>query len=291
MTKTTLDTETLSGFELALTEIINGVSCEFYKGSGFKGAITREKLGAALGYSNPRVALAIIHKKHKERLDINSAVIKLITTDGKSYDTYIYSLKGALEICRWSRSSAADAVMDTLYDVFEKLITAGSVSIEDLPSILSETITKNPAFAYESVVPALKNRQLNQRKLLGDIVGVVGYTASGSDIEKLFEINSIARKTLEYWEKHEETVFTSDNLPISITSNVEAMRTITKWSKLPSRMDYIVNYCGSIYFNGTGLREIIDYGVKRKILTGSAANEWLEVLNENKLIPYNTNKA
>jgi hypothetical protein len=98
--KRVLKTDTPDGMELAFIENINNVDCEIYKAFGFDGAITREKLGAALGYANPRDAIARIHARHKERLDARSVVVKLSTTDGKSYDTYVYSIEGALEICR-----------------------------------------------------------------------------------------------------------------------------------------------------------------------------------------------
>jgi prophage antirepressor-like protein len=121
----------LTGFELALTDTINHVPCEFYRGRGFNGAITRERLGEALGYKNPRIAISKIHREHKERLDARSTVSRSDTVDGKIREVVVYSLKGALEVCRWSRQPAADAVMDALYDVLEKLLTQGQVSIAD----------------------------------------------------------------------------------------------------------------------------------------------------------------
>jgi hypothetical protein len=275
MNKTVLDTKALSGFESALTEMINGVSCEFYKGNGFDGVITREKLGAALAYTNPRDSIAKIHRRHAERFDTRSGIASLSTPGGGTQQTVIYSLEGALEVCRWSRSPVADAVMDTLYAVFKKLITVGSASIDDLPLILSETIAKNPEFAYENIVPALKNRQLNQRKLLGDIVGVMGCTASGSDIEKQFEINSIGANMLRIWEIHGDLVYTIDNLPEQITSDGDTMCTILKWSKQPKNLTHMVNYCGFIYFVRNGMINILDLGIKNKLIIKKDAENWL----------------
>ena len=59
--------------------------------------LTREQIGIALEYSDPDVALSKIHKKHKE-LDELSVVTKLESTDGKEYNTTLYSERGIMEI-------------------------------------------------------------------------------------------------------------------------------------------------------------------------------------------------
>ena len=46
---------------------------------------------------------------------------KLTGTDGKRYETYLYSAKGVYEICRWSRQPAADAFYDHVYAILEGL--------------------------------------------------------------------------------------------------------------------------------------------------------------------------
>ena len=269
----TIDAKTLSGFELALTEIINCVSCEFYKGDGFDGAITREKLGAALGYSNPGIAVGKIHRRHKERLDARSGVTSLVYPDGGTQETVVYSIEGALEVCRWSRSPVADTVMDSLYAVFKKLLTAGSVSLEDLPQILSDSVAQNPSFAYETIVPALQTPKLNQRELIEEITGING---NGTAIEKQLETNFIAAEILKIWEKEKKIVFSVDDLPEEMRNHAGAMHTIQKWSKSSKFIGVIVNYCGSIRFDEGGFRHILNYGVKNRLLSDNTAKEWLE---------------
>lgn len=270
-------TEILNGFELALTEIINSVSCEFYKGNGFDGVITREKLGAALGYSNPRDSIAKIHRRHKERLNTRSGVASLSTPEGGTQQTMVYSLEGALEICRWSRSPAADIVMDSLYAVFKKLLTAGSVTLEDLPKIIEESIEKNTDFVSAKIVPALQNPKLNQRELIGDIVGINGdWTPSGRDIEKHFEMNFIGKTYIDFWEKENKPVLSVRDLPQAIIENPGIMHTVTKWSRQSKFAGVLVNYCGKIYFDCSGLRMILNHAVKQKVFTAEYAEKWIE---------------
>ena len=73
---------------------------------------TREQIGQLLGYKNPRVSIANIHNRNKERLDKFSRVIKLITheeTREVTREVTLYDFKGLLEICRYSNQPKADA--------------------------------------------------------------------------------------------------------------------------------------------------------------------------------------
>lgn len=82
--------------------------------------LTREQIGSALEYKDPINSLAKIHQRHKDRLDKFSVVDKMSGTDGKEYDTYLYTQKGVMEICRWSNKPLANQFMDWCWDVIEK---------------------------------------------------------------------------------------------------------------------------------------------------------------------------
>ena len=49
------------------------------------------------------------------------------TVDGKSRDVFIYTLRGVMEICRFSRQPNADKFMDFVWDVMESLYYGRSV--------------------------------------------------------------------------------------------------------------------------------------------------------------------
>lgn len=72
--------------------------------------MTREQIGTALNYENPRIAIQQIHDRNKDRLDPLSTVCKMNTVDGKSRDVFIYTLRGVMEICRFSRQPNAEGV-------------------------------------------------------------------------------------------------------------------------------------------------------------------------------------
>lgn len=97
------------------------IMCDYYGDNGGEFFMTRQQIGEALGYDNPMIAIAKIHDRHKDRIDKFSVLTKLTGTDGKRYETYLYSAKGVYEICRWSRQLAADAFYDHVYDILEGL--------------------------------------------------------------------------------------------------------------------------------------------------------------------------
>lgn len=110
--------------ELVTSSAFNGVTCDFYHEDNDQRDLwlTRNQIGAALGYKDPDSSLSRIHERHKSRLDRYCAVDKLAGTDGKLYDTYIYNRRGVMEICRWSRQPKADEFMDWVYDVVESYL-------------------------------------------------------------------------------------------------------------------------------------------------------------------------
>ena len=109
-----------NNLKLITTETFGDLPCNFYRNINDDILLTREQIGTALEYKNPDVALSIIHKKHKDRLDHLSVVIKTISTDEKSYDTIFYSQRGVMEICRWSRQPKANIFMDWVWNIIEK---------------------------------------------------------------------------------------------------------------------------------------------------------------------------
>jgi very-short-patch-repair endonuclease len=88
--------------ELVKSEEFLGVKCDFYRDQDNNIYMTREQIGQALQYSNPQKAIDNIHSRNKERLDKFSVMYKLKSSDGKYYNTLLYSKEGIMEICKLS---------------------------------------------------------------------------------------------------------------------------------------------------------------------------------------------
>jgi phage antirepressor YoqD-like protein len=113
--------------ELVKSEEFLGVKCDFYRDQDNNIYMTREQIGQALQYSNPLISISNIHNRNKERLDKFSVVIKLISTDGKQYDTTLYTERGIYEICRLSKQPIANDFYDWVYDQITLIRKAGGV--------------------------------------------------------------------------------------------------------------------------------------------------------------------
>lgn len=102
--------------------------------------MTRKQIGQALGYDEPQVAIDKIHSRHKDRLDNLSVTTKLVGTDGKMYNTYLYNQRGIMEICRWSRQPIADKFMDWVWDIIEAYRDGNLISSQSkqIPAALTD---------------------------------------------------------------------------------------------------------------------------------------------------------
>ena len=56
--------------------------------------MTAESIGRALGYAAPRDSIFKIYHRNKEELDSFSTMVKLSTTDGKSYNQRVFTEEG-----------------------------------------------------------------------------------------------------------------------------------------------------------------------------------------------------
>ena len=155
----------MTNLKLITTETFGDLSCNFYRNMNDDILLTREQIGIALEYSDPDVALSKIHKKHKDRLDELSVVTKLESTDGKEYNTTLYSERGIMEICRWSRQPKANLFMDWVWDIIEKYRHNELQSQPNLqPLIDSLSILTQIITTMQQDINTLKESQL-QKKL------------------------------------------------------------------------------------------------------------------------------
>lgn len=134
-----------NNLKLITTETFGDLSCNFYCNMDDDILLTREQIGLALEYSDPMVAIGKIHKRHKDRLDNLSFTILV-----NGHETYYYTDKGVMEICRWSKSDKANQFMDWVWDMFtltldsimEKLHIAEDTDFGRIRNIFDELAAK-----------------------------------------------------------------------------------------------------------------------------------------------------
>lgn len=104
---------------LVTQQKFNSLLCDVWRNEDNDIFMTREQIGEALEYADPKVAITKIHTRNKSRLDQFSVSTKLVSTDGKQYETIIYSEKGIYEITRFSKQAKANDFYDFVYEVIE----------------------------------------------------------------------------------------------------------------------------------------------------------------------------
>lgn len=159
----------MSNLKLLTTENFGNISCDFYRNMNDDILLTREQIGSALEYRDPSTAITKIHLRHKDRLDQFSVYTKLVGTDEKEYNKYLYNQKGIMEICRWSNKSKANQFMDWCWDVIEKYrhnqgftnssIDALTNAITTLTTTFTQTVT-----TIQQDISTIKEQQLQTQK-------------------------------------------------------------------------------------------------------------------------------
>ena len=150
---------------LLMTRQFNGLQFDCYQDEQQQGSdnqfwATREQIGRLLGYSEPRNAITIIHKRNKERLDKFSRGTQIDSPSGGMQMTTVYNFKGLLEICRFSNQPNANAVMDFIWEVADEIRTKGMYIT---PAKMQE-IMQNPD-VWINVLQALKAEQQKVKAL------------------------------------------------------------------------------------------------------------------------------
>src|SRR5690625_4819529 len=115
--------------------------------------MTREQIGQALDYSDPRRAVSRIHRRNKERLDRFSSVVEL-TTEAGLRETVVYNEKGIYEIIRRSNQPKADAFYDWVYELLSKL-RKGELQVTEKPN--SRKLLLETALEHEKKIEEIEN--------------------------------------------------------------------------------------------------------------------------------------
>ena len=231
----------MTNLKLITTEIFGDLSCNFYRNMNDDILLTREQIGIALEYSNPNVALSKIHKKHKDRLDELSVVTKLESTDGKEYNTTLYSERGIMEICRWSRQPKANLFMDWVWDIIEKYrhneLQPNLQPLIDSLSILAQTIT-----TMQQDISTLKESQ-TQKKLPEKKYSRWKTNTFNKLNTILSYVNTHSEETLKLSEIiHLVIQETEDTYNIEINDYVEAYKSEFNLETNPYAIDVVNHY-------------------------------------------------
>jgi len=112
------------------------IQCDIYQGDS-ELYVTREQIGRALEYADPKKAIEKIHSAHKDRFSgtprsggpLFSRKVQIDTPSGRQ-TAVLYTRKGIMEICRHSDQPKADAFMDWVWEIMDSLMTGKTKLID-----------------------------------------------------------------------------------------------------------------------------------------------------------------
>lgn len=82
--------------------------------------MTAESIGRALGYAAPKDSIFKIYHRNKEELDSYSVMVKLSTTDGKSYNQRVFTEEGIYIISMLANTDKAKAFRRELVNLLKQ---------------------------------------------------------------------------------------------------------------------------------------------------------------------------
>lgn len=184
---------------------------------------------------------------------------------------YLLGMKANNEVAREFQRKVAFEILPQIRKTgFYKAVGA------QLPAIVKQLALSDKNYIRESLVPALIEAKVEQTTLIKALTGlnVMDYKGGGfgKAIENRLEINDFAARTLGMWRHYERRIYTIEDLPEVFRSGM-ARLWIDGESRKNKPFQTIVNYCGDIYFDLNGYRDILSMGIRRKIITRDSADE------------------
>lgn len=230
------------------------LNVDVYQNDKHQYYMTREQIGRALECKEPRKYIAKIHERNADRLDPLSSVVNLTTEVGnytQERQTYMYSLRGVMEICRLSRQPKADAFMDFCWDIMESLMHGDSVlATPQMDAALSKEFIDVRLHALFDSMKNLQSELDSTRKDLSDQIEEARATSN----EALNAISSVSQCVHQIKEKQMDNAIRAK----SYTPRNVFQDEMSGWRKdLYSKIGVIANTKG--YTNKETLHKIYEY--------------------------------
>lgn len=169
------------------------LNVDVYQNDKHQYYMTREQIGTALEYNNPATSTTMIHKRNADRLDPLSTYNKLLQVEGNrtvERNVLCYSLRGVMEICRFSRQPKADAFMDFCWDIMESLMRGDYVlATPKMDVALSKEFIDVRLHALFDSMKSLQNELSSTRKDLSEQIEEARATSN----EALNTISSVSQ--------------------------------------------------------------------------------------------------
>jgi phage antirepressor YoqD-like protein len=144
-------------YEIVKSEMFCGNQCDFYESDNNEILMTSTQLGSCLGYSNPQKAIDNLISRNEYLKNIEfSVTLKMRATDGKQYNTRLFTEDGIYEITMLSKTDKARH--------FRAFVREAIKSIRKHGMYATDELLENPDLAIQ-VFQKLKEERLERKRL------------------------------------------------------------------------------------------------------------------------------
>lgn len=236
------------------SKLFGALNVDVYQNDKHQYYMTREQIGAALEYTDPVRNISKIHDRNADRLNPLSSVVNLTTEVGnhtQMRQTYMYNLRGVMEICRFSRQPKADAFMDFCWDIMESLMRGDTVlATPQMDAALSKEFIDVRLHALFDSMKNLQSELDSTRKDLSEQIKEARATSN----EALNVISSVSQCVHQIKDKQMDNAIRAK----SYTPRNVFQDEMSEWRKdLYSKIGVIANTKG--YTNKETLHKIYEY--------------------------------
>ena len=144
-------------YEIVKSEMFCGNQCDFYESDSNEIFMTAFQLGSCLGYSDPNrnINKLISRNEYLKNMEF-SVVVKLTTTDGKQYNTRLFTEDGIYEITMLSKTDKARQFRAFVREAIKSIRKHGAYMT---PQTLTQALS-----TPENLITLLQTLQSEQNK-------------------------------------------------------------------------------------------------------------------------------
>lgn len=141
-------------YEIVKSEMFCGNQCDFYENDSNEVFMTALQLGSCLEYSDPIIAINKIVSRNEYLKDTEfSVVTKLVSTDGKQYNTRLFTEDGIYEVTMLSKTDKARQFRAFVREAVKSIRKTGSYSVNQTDSyMISDPIKRAERWIEEEKV-------------------------------------------------------------------------------------------------------------------------------------------
>ena len=146
-------------YEIVKSAEFCGIECDFYSNENNDVFMTSFQLGSCLGYSNPQKAVDNLISRNEYLKNIEfSVTLKMRATDGKQYDTRLFTEDGIYEVTMLAKTEKAKEFRAFVRKIVKSISKGESVLVSS--KALEEMKIKAQAERAKAMLINAENRRL-----------------------------------------------------------------------------------------------------------------------------------